>query len=552
MTSKRVKIRPLTGGVDNDNREKLSDLLFQRLKLKYSRIMEAGDCFAVVCLNEENVDHLISANSINTLKQFGFDIILPPHLRARKCVIIRGMDKSVHKWTEDQFKLDLESRNEWAKVDSVFKMRNIPHMLKVRFEEIAMARKACNDGLALHTTHLGKTQIEMEEFIPLTPCWNCYKYDHVTNDCPLKSTQFCSECATIGHTYKQCTNQNSPKCLNCDGAHRTLAAICPIRKELLKQKREEKKKNQKTFETQNKTYCAVAKMQADLPKEIQTQIQNQAPQQTVLHISDKLSLKVLVMIVEAHLFNMGNPGSFNNRLNQLLHLNNFPTIKLPNDAPSNEIFNIINQSPIYATDGEEQEDIMSTESESESEDENDNDEDNENDTEQQTQQVVQPAQSTKTSTHTKETSQTHKQQQQSQQQQQAVRPKEQRTPQKQQQRRAPAPPPSPVKETRRKQPQQPGQDIGLLFFTYEKSGVLDSMAPEQLYRCIREGKVKFTYEHDQLSESDILRYIREGTLSTLSNKIKTTEASVFKKIRNGLHKRSPGDITQKQKRFSSQ
>lgn len=72
------------------------------------------------------------------------------------------------------------------------------------------------------------------------------------------------------------------------------------------------------------------------------------------------------------------------------------------------------------------------------------------------------------------------------------------------------------------------------------------MAPEQLYRGIREHKVKFTYANDHLEEADVIRYIRDGTLTTDRNKIRTVEPSVYKKIRNRLQKRSPAEATTKQ------
>lgn len=73
------------------------------------------------------------------------------------------------------------------------------------------------------------------------------------------------------------------------------------------------------------------------------------------------------------------------------------------------------------------------------------------------------------------------------------------------------------------------------------------MAPELLYRSIREGKMKFTYRTEQLNESGIIRYIREGTLNTERNKIRIVEPSVFKKIRTGLQKGTPPEASQKQK-----
>lgn len=542
MSSKRVKIRPLAGGINPDTREQLSKILFEKLKVKYARIVEAGDCFAVVCLDESNVDLLISTSSITTLRQHRFDIVLPPHLRARKCIVVRWLDSDLHKWTVDQLREDLEARNGWAKIDEVYKMGNIDHMIKIRFTEIAMAKKACDEGLAIHRTHIARHQIEPEEFIPITPCWSCYKYDHSVNDCPTKNIIFCSECSAIGHTYKNCTS-TTKKCLNCEGDHRTLASICPIRKEILKQKRNEKKQKQVTFERDNRTYCAVTKLSTELPR----QIQSQKPPETILQVSDKLSLQVLVIIAEAHVYNMVKPGTFARRVNHLLELNGLPKVILPDDAPSNDIFNVINRLPEYAAtpdeEMEEQEELEEIDEEPAAA------------AAAPTTRVSATTTSTTTTTKTTERetvptqssqAQTQRHQQQQQQAQPtAVRPKEQRS---MQQKRV-TQQPKKMDQAQGKQ-QQSSVDIGLQFYSNEK-GILD-MTPDQLYRAIREGRVKFTYTESRISESDILRYIKDGTLTTDRNKIRTVDVSVYKKIRTGLA-RSPSDTAQKQKqKFSSQ
>ena len=48
------------------------------------------------------------------------------------------------------------------------------------------------------------------------------------------------------------------KCINCDGAHRTMAMACPKRKEILKEKEEREKQRQADKGLQ--TYAQVAKV----------------------------------------------------------------------------------------------------------------------------------------------------------------------------------------------------------------------------------------------------------------------------------------------------
>lgn len=524
MNTKRVKIRPLLGGTDNQKRSELSNFIFAQLKVKFTKIVPAGDCFAVVCLDESNVDKLITANSIAALRSHQFEVVLPPHLRARKCVVVRGLDLTLHSWTETEIEADLEQRNDWATVEEVIKMKNIPHMIKIRFADIAMACKANDFGLALHETFLSPAQIEPEEFIPLTPCWACYAYDHATTDCPTKETKRCSECAGQGHTFRDCDNKNNPRCLNCSGAHRTLAAICPTRKELLKKKREEKKANKKQFEANNRTYCAVAKLNTELPKVIrQTQ-----PEQTVLQLNNNISLKVLILSVQAHLHNLTKPGSFNNKLNQLLELNGLPTVILPDDAPSCELFKIINNSADYS----QQASAFAME------------EDSITDSAAIAMQTSQPEPPTAPALSQKSK---HQQQQQTQKQhytlpaplQDSTRPKEQRPGKKQ-------PPPAPPSTPEKSKQKLYVQDLGITLYAPEdESTQLDN--PEQLYRAIKQGKVKYQYSTDRLSDEDFLRYIRDGTLSLETVPLRPVEPTTFKKIRNGLRRSSMGELHQKQK-----
>lgn len=135
-------------------------------------------------------------------------------------------------------------------------------MLKVRFRDIAMAKKAISAGLCMYGYHLSTAQIEQEQFYSITPCWRYYKYDHQVRDY-TETTMKCSECGDTGHTFRECKNRDRQKCLNCEGAHRTLAASCPVRRGFIKKKRDES--NKRKGEEQDRTYAAVAKLQKRNP-----------------------------------------------------------------------------------------------------------------------------------------------------------------------------------------------------------------------------------------------------------------------------------------------
>lgn len=192
-----------------------------------------------MCLEDNDVDITILAKVMEELKRKAFEVIVPPPLRVKKSVSLRRLDHEIMSYAIEDTKRDIEDRNIWAKAEEVVKLRNIAHMLKIHFRDIAMARKAITSGLCMFAYHLNPSQIEQEEFYSITPYWACYKYNHQVSDCPEKGITVCSERAKISHSLRGSQNKDHPKCLNCEGAHCTLAASCPVPKDIIKRKRNE-------------------------------------------------------------------------------------------------------------------------------------------------------------------------------------------------------------------------------------------------------------------------------------------------------------------------
>ena len=194
MTTKRVRVRSLRGGTSQQRNDELCQAVFSE-GINFSKSIPASnDTFVIVCKDDSDVDNLISEKTIMKLKKKDFDLNIPPQLRAKKTIIIKGLDKRVSTNNdEDTLLKEIESRNEWATVEQVVKFPNIPYMLKVRFTDISMAKKAIDQGIKILWFSIPSHQVEEENFIPITPCWNCYHYDHTVKDCPNKETMFCSE-----------------------------------------------------------------------------------------------------------------------------------------------------------------------------------------------------------------------------------------------------------------------------------------------------------------------------------------------------------------------
>ena len=74
---------------------------------------------------------------------------------------------------------------------------------------------------------LGFERFKVERYLP-TPhrCFKCQKFGHGSKTCRSKE-DICSICASTDHSYKDCTNQDSPHCRNCSGPHQASDQECP-------------------------------------------------------------------------------------------------------------------------------------------------------------------------------------------------------------------------------------------------------------------------------------------------------------------------------------
>ena len=141
-----------------------------------------------------------------------------------------------------------------------------------------------------------------------------------TRECP-KSRDFklCSECSQEGHIWHQCLEQEK-KCVNCNGAHSTMAMRCIKRKEIIKNKREEKLQRSK------RTYTGAARTNLQPAAQPQLGLQN-APIVTREEV-----LKLHISIAHAKMKDVDCPGSYETELHSILKLNDLPTIKIPKET----------------------------------------------------------------------------------------------------------------------------------------------------------------------------------------------------------------------------
>ena len=231
----RVRVRDLKP--HQGNRKQVLWNKLMNLNLLVYKINEVNRAFIIIS-SDDVIERLLSQSVREGLKREDFDVQTPPEFLASKTFVIRNIDSMVSIVDEEELRLDLESRNEWLKVEEVIKLPNAPKILKIRAKETQMAKNAVEKGILIYNQSIPPQYISKEIFIQLNPCYHCYAYSHKTDDCPTPDRIACSECASNTHTYKDCNSQYK-KCLNCGGEHRTFAARCPTRKNLIKERSKE-------------------------------------------------------------------------------------------------------------------------------------------------------------------------------------------------------------------------------------------------------------------------------------------------------------------------
>ena len=100
---------------------------------------------------------------------------------------------------------------------------------------------------------------------------------------------------------------------------------CPMRKDIIKKKREERADKERA----EKPWAEVVKKTTEASARKEEAVTQQ--------LVGEMGLRALVMLMDAHVHNFIEPGSFNTRINQSLALNNITNLKLPDTPDSSKL-----------------------------------------------------------------------------------------------------------------------------------------------------------------------------------------------------------------------
>ena len=187
-----------------------------------------------VITSDDAVETILNYDSKETFSQEGFEVIPPIEYNSMKTIVVKHLDYMIDSFTDDDVIFSIERLNDWAQVESIYRIPSTSKILKIRFKTQQMTQVALDKGIKILHQYIPKWNIEKELFIRLTPCRNFYKYDHRLKDCKVEQKLRCTFCAGE-HRQNEC-KEKSPKCINCGGQHRTLAAACKVCKDLIKEK----------------------------------------------------------------------------------------------------------------------------------------------------------------------------------------------------------------------------------------------------------------------------------------------------------------------------
>ena len=176
-----------------------------------------------------------------------------------------------------------------------------------------MVDQCLEKGIKSFFYHISPNDIARDHFIKLKMCFKCYQIeDHITQNCP-KNTDYviCSECSSHEHKFDQCNSGQNKKCVNCHGAHSTLALGCPTRKNMLQQKRKR---------VTSSSYSDV------------TLRQNGTNENQLVKIYDQIILSNMCIITAA-MKEQETPGCYGDVLTSLLKVNKLPEFKMGDISP---------------------------------------------------------------------------------------------------------------------------------------------------------------------------------------------------------------------------
>ena len=155
---------------------------FGKIGVAVKKVHDAKGAFYVI-VNDESLEKALTQESKDAFRAEGYEVVPSIEHNALETVVTKNLDYMVDSYTDTEIISSIETLNEWAEVESVFKIPVTSETLKSRFQNKQMVQQAMQKGVVILHQYIPLTSVKKEIFVKLVPCRNCYGYDHRDKDC---------------------------------------------------------------------------------------------------------------------------------------------------------------------------------------------------------------------------------------------------------------------------------------------------------------------------------------------------------------------------------
>jgi len=324
-TAQKVIVRFNITTKSSDNKNVILNICVSN-NIRVSKIIEKNNFFLVIFSSVEDADKVFDEKILILFVSSNIEPSMPHELRARRSVIIKKLDDLICSASDRDIQQSIEQHNPGVIVRELRKFKDARGM-KVTFTTAVMADKVLVGGIKILRLFIQGTDIHRDNYVNILTCYVCYDIEkHTSSNCPaLKNDcnyKACSLCSSNEHTWKSCNNPTR-RCINCDAEHSSLSNSCPVRQQVLRNKRA----SPQMSKINSYASAAASGNSSNLPHFFDNST------------ASKTMTCIMLSVMKSH----SSQEEFETTLNNLLKQNKLPTISIGNYVPPrpNEIFHSV-------------------------------------------------------------------------------------------------------------------------------------------------------------------------------------------------------------------
>ena len=104
-----------------------------KIRVHVKKVHDGKGVFFVIT-NEGHLEKILSEESRDTFRQEGFEVVPPIEYNSLKTIVVKHLDYMINLYTDEEIIESIELLNQWATVESIYRIPINSKMLKVRFQ----------------------------------------------------------------------------------------------------------------------------------------------------------------------------------------------------------------------------------------------------------------------------------------------------------------------------------------------------------------------------------------------------------------------------------